>query len=207
MHVSVGSERHGGGWDGYTIPRSNHQAHYIYHSQQTKTDINTRSNQEATMIEPFTSTRKILLLALGIINLVVYHGLITHDSYNILSSRNEPFYYICKILTHSRDRHGGVVHAEPERTSCVYCAVPGCGDHASTELGQGPSRGVVSPYAPQSPTLVSNLHHIPAPQHGAAVDWLVHAHVLGTRGTERCGVIADNVPIACYGSNALTLWC
>ena len=42
------------------------------------------------MIEPFTSTRKILLLALGIINLVVYHGLITHDSYNILSSRNEP---------------------------------------------------------------------------------------------------------------------
>lgn len=140
------------------------------------------------MIEPFTSTRKILLLALGIINLVVYHGLITHDSYNILSSRNEPFYYICKILTHSRDRHGGVVHAEPERTSCVYCAVPGCGDHASTELGQGPSRGVVSPYAPQSPTLVSNLHHIPTPQHGAAVDWLVHAHVLGTRGTERCGV-------------------
>ena len=98
-----------------------------------------------------------------------------------------------------------LVHAEPERTSCVYCAVPGCGDHASTELGQGPSRGVVSPYAPQSPTLVSNPHHIPAPQHGAAVDWLVHAHVLGTRGTERCGVIADNVPIACYGSNALTL--
>lgn len=97
------------------------------------------------MIEPFTSTRKILLLALGIINLVVYHGLITHDSYNILSSRNEPFYYICKILTHSRDRHGGVVHAEPERTSCVYYTVPDCGDHASTELGQGPSRGVVSP--------------------------------------------------------------
>ena len=95
------------------------------------------------MIEPFTSTRKILLLALGIINLVVYHGLITHDSYNILSSRNEPFYYICKILTHSRDRHGGVVHAEPERTSCVYYTVPDCGDHASTELGQGPSRGVV----------------------------------------------------------------
>ena len=62
-------------------------------------------------------------------------------------------------------------------------------------------------YAPPIATLVSNLHHIPAPQHGAAVDWLVHAHVLGTRGTEQCGVIADNVPIACYGSNALTLWC
>ena len=61
-------------------------------------------------------------------------------------------------------------------------------------------------YAPPIATLVSNLHHIPAPQHGAAVDWLVHAHVLGARGTEQCGVIADNVPIACYGSNALTLW-
>ena len=38
----------------------------------------------------FTSTSKILQLALGTINLVVYHGLITHDSYNILSPQNEP---------------------------------------------------------------------------------------------------------------------
>ena len=115
------------------------------------------------MIEPFTSTRKILLLALGIINLVVYHGLITHDSYNILSSRNEPFYYICKILTHSRDRHGGVVHAEPKRTSCVYCAVPGCGDHASPELGRGPRGRQRAPNLPISNTYPSIYHTVAPP--------------------------------------------
>ena len=38
----------------------------------------------------FTSTSKILQLVPGTTNLVVYHGLITHGSYNILSSQNEP---------------------------------------------------------------------------------------------------------------------
>ena len=62
-----------------------------------------------------------------------------HDRTNSFELKSfDPFYCLCMMLTHSRDRHGGVVHADPERTLCVHCADPDCGDHASPELGQGP---------------------------------------------------------------------
>ena len=75
-------------------PRTSHTPTWFgrqcsqFSSMVTQT-FTTRASS-AQLSSAFTSTSKILQLALGTINLVVYHGLITHDSYNILSSQNEP---------------------------------------------------------------------------------------------------------------------
>ena len=75
-----GSISHTATWLGRRCPQ--------FSSMVTQT-FTTRASS-VQLSSAFTSTSKILQLALGTINLVVYHGLITHDSYNILSSQNEP---------------------------------------------------------------------------------------------------------------------
>jgi len=75
----------------------------------------------------------------------------------------EPFYCSCMILTHSRDRYGGVVHAKQERTSTFLCTAADCGDHASPELGRGPKGRQRAPNLPISNTYPSIYHTVAPP--------------------------------------------
>ena len=75
-----GSISHTATWLGRRCPQ--------FSSMVTQT-FTTRASS-VQLSSAFTSTSKMLQLALVTTNLVVYHGLTTHDSYNILSSQNEP---------------------------------------------------------------------------------------------------------------------